>query len=111
RELRNAIERAVILCEGGLIQSAHLPLDMAPARPSSIRTPSPSEGPLADPAASAHTGSTAPLGTLDAAERSMILEALAPTGQNKPRAGRLLGLTRAQLRSRIEKHGIVTPED
>jgi transcriptional regulator with GAF, ATPase, and Fis domain len=34
----------------------------------------------------------------------MIVQALAKAGQNKSKAARLLGLTRAQLRSRIEKH-------
>jgi len=42
--------------------------------------------------------------TLDAAERSMIIDALARAGNNKSKAARLLGLTRAQLRSRLEKH-------
>ena len=32
---------------------------------------------------------------------------LVRTGDNKAKAARLLGLTRAQLRSRIEKHGLV----
>ena len=33
-------------------------------------------------------------------------DALARAGNNKSKAARLLGLTRAQLRSRIEKHGL-----
>jgi transcriptional regulator with GAF, ATPase, and Fis domain len=44
--------------------------------------------------------------TLDAAEREMIVQALTKSGNNKSKAARLLGLTRAQLRSRLEKHGI-----
>jgi transcriptional regulator with GAF, ATPase, and Fis domain len=36
----------------------------------------------------------------------MIVDALARAGNNKSKAARLLGLTRAQLRARIEKHGI-----
>jgi two-component system NtrC family response regulator len=95
RELRNAIERAVILCEGGLITSEHLPLGIAapPTR--------------ADPAATTPDNPPAPgAGTLDAAEREMILQALARAGNNKSKAARFLGLTRAQLRSRIEKHGL-----
>jgi transcriptional regulator with GAF, ATPase, and Fis domain len=92
RELRNAIERAVILCEGGLITSDHLPPGMA------AETPPPAASPA-----------TAPASTLDAAEREMILDALVRAGHNKSKAARLLGLTRAQLRSRIEKHAI--PEE
>src|SRR5262249_51430534 len=95
RELRNALERAVILCEGGLVTSEHLPIGIA-APPVVASTAS---MPAAVPA-------TSPAGTLDAAERQMILEALARSGNNKSAAARLLGLTRAQLRSRLEKHGL-----
>jgi two-component system response regulator HydG len=89
RELRNAIERAVILCEGGLITSEHLPVGI-------VATPKPEAASLPSPGAA----------TLDAAEREMIRQALVRAGHNKSKAARLLGLTRAQLRSRIEKHGI-----
>jgi transcriptional regulator with GAF, ATPase, and Fis domain len=87
RELRNAIERAVILCEGGLVTRDHLPLAMTDAR-APEKPGAPVEGTC----------------TLDATEREMIVAALARTGNNKSKAARLLGLTRAQLRSRIEKH-------
>ena len=98
RELRNAIERAMILCEGGLITSEHLPIDIAAAaaRPQAAR---PEAAPSASPAKPVAT-------TLGDAEREMILEALTRAGNNKSKAARLLGLTRAQLRSRIEKHGL-----
>jgi two-component system NtrC family response regulator len=48
--------------------------------------------------------------TVDAAERQLIVDALARSGNNKSKAARLLGLTRAQLRSRIEKHGLVVAD-
>jgi transcriptional regulator with GAF, ATPase, and Fis domain len=96
RELRNAIERAVILCEGGLITSEHLPIGIASAR----RADAPNATPTLPLLASASPA------TLDAAEREMILQALARAGNNKSKAARFLGLTRAQLRSRIEKHGL-----
>jgi transcriptional regulator with GAF, ATPase, and Fis domain len=89
RELRNALERAVILCEGGLITSEHLPLGIASAAAAEAR------GALAPPPAG-EGGS----------ERDRILQALARAGNNQSKAARLLGLTRAQIRSRIEKHGI-----
>jgi len=93
RELRNVIERAVILCEGGEIASEHLPLSVAAVREAAASTP-----------VSATT-----LGglTVDAAERELIVQALARSGNNKSKAARILGLTRAQLRSRIEKHGLI----
>jgi transcriptional regulator with GAF, ATPase, and Fis domain len=97
RELRNAIERAVILCEGGLVTSEHLPIGVAGASPP---RPEPT-GPVFST-----TGVPSAL-TLDVAEKEMIRDALVRAGQNKSKAARLLGLTRAQLRSRLEKHGIV----
>jgi DNA-binding NtrC family response regulator len=90
RELRNALERAVILCEGGLITSEHLPLGIASARPAA-----------AAPASLGTAGAT-----LDAVEREMIAAALARAGNNRSAAARLLGISRAQLYSRLEKHGL-----
>ena len=91
RELRNVVERAVILCEGGLITGEHLPLNVA------------TQATAVAPAAT-----TTDIRTVDAAERDLILQALVRSGNNKSKAARLIGLTRAQLRSRIEKHGIAT---
>jgi transcriptional regulator with GAF, ATPase, and Fis domain len=89
RELRNAIERAVILSEGGRVGVEHLPLGIA----------------AATAGGAAWRGTPAPP-TLESAERAMIVDALTRAGDNKSKAARLLGLTRAQLRSRIEKHGL-----
>ena len=89
RELRNAVERAVILAEGGLITSEHLPMTIgAPPRTT------------ADPA-------LPPGGVdLEAVEREYVKQALEQAGNNKSKAARLLGLTRAQLYSRLEKYGL-----
>jgi DNA-binding NtrC family response regulator len=97
RELRNVVERAVILCEGGLITKEHLPLSMTMASEPS-------------PASTAATPATLSGMTVDAAERELIVNALARSGNNKSKAARLLGLTRAQLRSRIEKHGLIVAD-
>jgi transcriptional regulator with GAF, ATPase, and Fis domain len=96
RELRNAIERAVILADGGFIRSEHLPVT-AP-RPAPVST---------DTAAS-----TLPAGgvNLEAIERSLVVKALTQARHNKTRAAKLLGLTRAQLYSRIEKYGLAESE-
>ena len=40
-------------------------------------------------------------------EVSLLRQALARTNGNKTRAGRLLGLSRDQVRYRLERHGIV----
>jgi len=91
RELRNAIERAVILADGGHIRSEHLPVtSQRPSQPAA-----PSSGTLAAGAMN--------LGEI---ERSLVVNALAQARYNKTRAAKLLGLTRAQLYSRIEKYGL-----
>ena len=95
RELRNAIERAVILADGGYIRSEHLPVS------ATRKTPSPD---------SANTPLPAGGVNLDAIERSLVVKALAQARHNKTRAAKLLGLTRAQLYSRIEKYGLAETE-
>ena len=96
RELRNALERAAILVEGGLITAAHLPIsitrqDSAPrgATPSTAAAFLPPEGV-----------------DLESLERDYVKEALKKARFNKSKAAKLLGLTRAQLYSRIEKYGL-----
>jgi transcriptional regulator with GAF, ATPase, and Fis domain len=93
RELRNAIERAVILADGGLIRSDHLP--MGTPRTAAASDDPPGAGPL--PAGGVN---------LEAIERALVVRALAQARHNKTRAAKLLGLTRGQLYSRIEKYGI-----
>ena len=95
RELRNAIERAILLCDGGLITREHLPVAVtreartdakpAPTRPTAF----PPEGL-----------------DLAALERDYLEKALGEAKGNKTKAARLLGLTRAQLYSRLEKYGV-----
>jgi two-component system NtrC family response regulator len=95
RELRNAIERAVILADGGYIRSEHLPV--TPRR-----------------VARGDEESTASLPAggvnLEDIERSLVVKALTQARHNKTRAAKLLGLTRAQLYSRIEKYGLTEAE-
>jgi transcriptional regulator with GAF, ATPase, and Fis domain len=100
RELRNAIERAVILSDGGYIEVEDLPL----ATPRQSAT-TPVSDAATDPA-------PLPAGGVDLAdlERSLIVKALAQARHNKTRAAKLLGLTRAQLYSRIEKYGLMEIE-
>ncbi len=98
RELRNAIERAVILADGGYIRPEHLPVT-AP-RPVGL-TGGELNGTAALPAGGVN---------LEAIERSLVVKALAQARHNKTRAAKLLGLTRAQLYTRIEKYGLAEPE-
>ena len=47
---------------------------------------------------------------LEDIERSLVVKALTQARHNKTRAAKLLGLTRAQLYSRIEKYGLAGTE-
>jgi two-component system NtrC family response regulator len=98
RELRNAIERAILLCDGGLIAREHLPTPVA--RPDAARPPSGSA--TLDPQAPLPPGGV----DLEEVERTLVERALRDARGNKSKAARLLGLTRAQLYSRLEKHGL-----
>jgi len=101
RELRNAIERAVIMADGGYIRSEHLPVALP--RQSDAATVGP-------PAAAGGHRLAEPLPpdglNLEAVERTLVVKALEQARYNKTRAAKLLGLTRAQLYSRIGKYGL-----
>ena len=93
RELRNAIERAILLCDGGLITNEHLPVPLADFEP-----PYSSNG---------HDAPLPPGGVdLEVMERGFVEKALGQAKGNKSKAARLLGLSRAQLYSRLEKYEI-----
>jgi transcriptional regulator with PAS, ATPase and Fis domain len=81
RELRNVIERATIICEGGVIRPGDLALWS--------------------------TGETVVDSTdLDVIERRTIERVMRETHGNKVHASRKLGLSRIQLYSRLRKYGL-----
>ena len=101
RELQNAIERALITCDGTLVTAAHLGIPpsaelAAPAALAALAAP-----PLPDAAR----------GSLEDMERNAILDAMARAHGHKSRAAALLGLTRFQLFTRLKRHGIEIPRD
>jgi transcriptional regulator with PAS, ATPase and Fis domain len=89
RELRNILERAAILAGGGLIVSEHFSL-----------TPRP-ETAKAQPAPAAASASD-----LSSVERGMIKRAMEEARSNKSIAAKKLGLTRAQLYTRLKRYGL-----
>jgi DNA-binding NtrC family response regulator len=88
RELRNVMEQAVLMTSDPLIHSSAISL---------VATRSPD----------AESGDVARPRTLDALERSALLDALEQTDWNVTKAARLLGISRDTLRYRIEKFQIV----
>jgi transcriptional regulator with GAF, ATPase, and Fis domain len=99
RELRNILERAAILCDGGLIAAEHLAF-RSPATPTDVAFPAASAAsPVMPPDAAAPTD-------LKSIERTMIEKALKKAHFNKSEAAKALGLTRAQLYVRLRKYGL-----
>src|SRR5262245_38493612 len=88
RELANVLERAVILCDGGVLQKEHIGISSAPA-PIENAVPS-----------------------LNEAEKLHILKALEKTKWvvgGPSGAAKLLGLNRTTLIARMKKLGIFKP--
>jgi two-component system response regulator FlrC len=98
RELRNILERAAIMCEGGLISAAHLTLP-APH----VSVPPATEAAIASPPPPAGASS---LTDLESADRAMVEKALEDARYNKAKAARALGLTRTQLYVRLRRYGL-----
>ncbi len=88
RELRNAIERAMLLVEADVLDEADFPL-LANTRQVEAGFELPSEGV-----------------DLETLERDLVKQALRRTGGNQTKAAVLLGLNRDQIRYRIEKFGL-----
>jgi len=89
RALRHAVERAVILTNGKVLEPSDLQLDYPGGQ-------SPPPAPSAIPT----------ILNLDEMEKDAIEKALLKHGFNISRAASELGLTRASLYRRMEKHGI-----
>ncbi len=89
RELRNVIERSVIVAKGSRIRKEDLPPSvlspLARARP--------------DAAVEFPVGTT-----VDEAERNLILKTLDATGQNKTRAAEILGISLKTLHNKLKKY-------
>jgi len=89
RELRNAVERAMLLAAGTEL----VPEDFPAAAPTVARL----NEDIALPSAGVN---------LEQLERSLVVQALQRSDWNQTQAARLLGLNRDQIRYRIEKFGL-----
>ncbi len=98
RELKNCLERAVILCKGGVITEEHLPVSL-----------------VRESACGGDNGKHRTVGTLDfnlplegisldELEKHLVQQALKRSKNNKTRAAKLLGLSRGTFRYRLEKY-------
>jgi two-component system NtrC family response regulator len=101
REVRNVVERALVLCDGPEIQSVHLPAELSDGygSPGGLQWTDPGRG-------LPSTGTD--LGELvSGLERRLIEDALVRTGGNQTKAAELLSISRDQLRYRLEKYGLL----
>ena len=92
REVRNAVERAMLLAEGNELDESHFPMLSAAEGELSTAMGLPGEGI-----------------NLEALERSLVVQALERSGWNQTKAATLLGLNRDQIRYRIEKFDLRKP--
>jgi two-component system response regulator AtoC len=95
RQLRNALERAIVLCRGGAIDVSHLPPEVVSA------------GGLVDPH---DRKDRSDLKTdLELLERARIVEALEGAAGNQSRAAKALGISRRKLVSRLDAYDLPRP--
>ena len=133
RELENCIQRAMVLASGNTITLANLPEEISRGQRAPASAAGEPSRPVFSAALPAAAPETAPTpGTdsgksalnqaietlfnfargdkhfklLPAAERELIVRALAETSGNQVQAAKLLGVTRATLRKRVDKFGI-----
>jgi DNA-binding NtrC family response regulator len=92
RELRNAIERAMLLAESDQLSADQFPVVSKAATALTETVPLPVAGI-----------------DLEQLERSLLVQALERSGWNQTKAASLLGLNRDQIRYRIEKFKLERP--
>ena len=89
RELKNVIERAVLLCEGPVLEPQHMPLERSPTESQKLPT--------------AATGAAR-------TERDRIIEALAACAGNQSRAAKMLGIPRRTFVTKLDAYRIPRPK-
>src|SRR6202162_1468608 len=97
REMRNTLERAIIVCDGAVVETKHLPPGFGQ---SSLRS-------------SAEDGDTVHLGvgtTVEEAEKRLILKTLESTNNNKTRAAEILGISLKTLHNKLKEYGNATAD-
>jgi nitrogen regulation protein NR(I) len=119
RELENVVRRALVVAKGDAILLSDLPPEIAGSGPAVVAS-----APASAPPTATATETGVPdvvalarrlfqwarkdpkLKLIPAVERELVIQALKETNGNQVQAARLLGITRATLRKRIEKFEI-----
>jgi DNA-binding NtrC family response regulator len=96
REMRNMLERAVIVCNGPLIEPQHLPPNFGAGLPAAgVR--------FQDEARTVRLGVGTTVGE---AERQLILKTLESTNNNKTRAAEILGISLKTLHNKLKEYSL-----
>jgi DNA-binding NtrC family response regulator len=115
RELENIVRRALVMSKGEAILLTDLPAEV-----SGVIQPGALSGPMSVPVGEAGAADVTNLARqlfqwarrepkmkiIPAVERELVIQALKETEGNQVHAAKLLGITRATLRKRVEKFGI-----
>jgi two-component system response regulator AtoC len=99
RELKNVMERAVLLCTGPIIEQEHLPMEKMGA----VTTPVP-------PAPSGRSDSSPGLNPAQSDERQRIIDALAACAGNQSRAAKMLGIPRRTFVAKLDAYRVPRPK-
>ena len=99
RELRNTVERAVMMASGGAVRASHLHLERPSQR--SLHATLPGVPAIESGASLA--------ATVAEVEKQRILDTLEQCGGNQTRAARLLGISRNTLLARLDAYGLPRP--
>lgn len=111
RELENALRRAHVMAKSDAILLSDLPPEISGQSPGVTVASTVGEGAVSDASALARqlfqwAKRDPKLKVIPAVERELVIQALKETADNQVAAAKLLGITRATLRKRIEKFGI-----
>jgi transcriptional regulator with GAF, ATPase, and Fis domain len=111
RELRNTLERAVLVCRGGVLEASHLETMAAAAGRASSPPPMVADvrPPAAEPSPVEPARGAALSAELREIQKNRILEALEACAGNQTRAAKMLGMPRRSLLRRIDEYGLARP--